>query len=269
MEEQEVVEHPPRIRWVWRLARVFTVVALLTVLTVVGASLAVSKSRPATGLEGPTTEAMVRELKQAVDLKAWEATKVVRFTFSGRNQHLWDRHRGLSRVEWGDVVVLQRLDKRVGRAWRGGREIHGKARERLVKKAWESHINDTFWLQPFSNLDDRGVRRSIVEFDGMRGLLVEYGAGGVTPGDAYWWEFDPEASPLSRPVAWRMWVKIIPLGGVRATWDGWVRLPTGAWIATSHDLGPARIKITDLTGGASLESLGYEDDPFEPLIHWN
>ncbi|MEM6926353.1 MAG: hypothetical protein AAF602_05465 [Myxococcota bacterium] len=233
------------------------------VVLVVGASVAVSKSRPSTGLEGPSSRALVEQIRDAVAQDAWNETGAVRFTFAGRNTHLWDRQRGLSRVEWGDVVVLQRLDERVGRVWRNDREVTGKRRDRLIEKAWSSHINDTFWLQPFANLDDAGVTKSIVELSGTRGLLVEYASGGVTPGDAYWWELDPETG---RPRAWRMWVQIIPIGGVRASWDGWVQLPTGAWISTSHDIGPARIQITELTGATSLDALGYDEDPFAPLL---
>jgi len=256
----------PLGRTVWRWARVFIGIGLVVIVGLTATSVALSKSRPSTGLEGPATDELVQELRDAVRLDAWSETGAVRFTFAGRNRHLWDRERGLSRVEWGDVVVLQRLDRRVGRVWRKDEELHGKKRDRLVQKAWEAHINDTFWLQPFASLDDEGVRRSIVELKGQRGLLVEYGQGGVTPGDAYWWQLDPETG---RPVAWRMWVSVIPIGGLRTTWDGWVQLPTGAWIATSHDLGPVRLRITDLTGGASLASLGYDEDPFEPLLDWN
>ncbi len=249
-----------------RIGQVILVGLALLVLLGVGASVALSKGRPGRGLEGPASRALVEDVRQAVGLDAWAETRAVRFTFAGRNEHLWDRDRGLSRVSWGNVVVYQRLDRRVGRAFRNDREVHGKARERLVKKAWELHINDTFWLQPFANLDDDGVTKSIVDLSGTRGLFVEYAKGGVTPGDAYWWELGPENQ---RPVAWRMWVRVIPIGGIRVTWDGWVQLPTGAWISTSHDMGPVRLQITDLTGGTSLEAIGYDEDPFDPLVNWN
>ncbi|MEN0062088.1 MAG: hypothetical protein AAGA48_08025 [Myxococcota bacterium] len=239
---------------------------VLVMLALGAVSVALSKSRPATGFEGPPAQEMADRIREAVHLDDWQKTKAIRFTFGGRNQHVWDRERGLSRVEWGKNVVLQRTDRRVGRAWKGGEEVYGKMREKLVEKAWSSFINDTFWLQPFDNLNDSGVTRSVVEIKRVQGLFIEYGSGGVTPGDAYWWELDPETN---RPSAWRMWVQIIPIGGLKATWDGWVQLPTGAWISTSHQIGPTRLELTEVSGGTSLASIGFDEDPFDPLVNWN
>lgn len=251
-------------RW-GRLGRALLGGVLLVVLSGVGASVALSKSRPSTGLRGEPAETFADRIRGAVAMDAWADTGAVRFTFAGRNTHLWDRRRKLSRVQWGNVTVLQRLDQRVGRAFRGDREVHGKERARLVQKAWEAHINDTFWLQPFANIANDDVKTSIVELGGVRGLLVEYGSGGVTPGDAYWWEVD---AATGRPVAWRMWVQVIPIGGVRASWEGWTELPTGAWVATDHALGPIRLKLTDVAGARTLEELEGADDPFDPLVNW-
>ena len=68
---------------------------------------------------------------------------------------------------------------------------------------------------------------------------MRYASGGVTPGDAYLWELDEEGLPHS----YRMWVSIIPIGGVEATWEDWITLPSGALIATRHEIGPKTLLL--------------------------
>jgi len=84
----------------------------------------------------------------------------------------------------------------------------------------------------------------------------------VTPGDAYLWI--PGEDDL--PKAWRMWVNIIPVGGIETTWQGWTELGTGAKIATEHEgWGTVMTFITDVAGGETLESIGVDPDLFSPL----
>jgi hypothetical protein len=97
--------------------------------------------------------------------------------------------------------------------------------------------------------------------EGSEALLVKYGSGGVTPGDAYLWHFDDKG----RPVSWDMWVSIIPIGGASASWDKWEELATGAVVSTSHDLGPLTTEITDLGAAATLSELVDGPDPFAEL----
>ena len=49
----------------------------------------------------------------------------------------------------------------------------------------------------------------------------------VTPGDAYLWEVGADGLP----VAWRMWVQVLPIEGLRVTREDWVTLATGARVA--------------------------------------
>ena len=111
---------------------------------------------------------------------------------------------------------------------------------------------------------DEGASRAVVELDnGEKGLLVTYGAGGVTPGDSYLWLFDEKGLPK----AWQMWVNIIPVGGVKATWEDWTQLYLGNKIALSHKIGPLNVKISGLKAGASYQTLGFSTDPFYRLFH--
>ena len=93
--------------------------------------------------------------------------------------------------------------------------------------------------------------------------MVSYASGGLTPGDAYVWIVGPDG----RPRSWKMWVSIIPIGGVEVSWDGWRELATGAWISTAHH-GPLglTLELGDVRGAETLEALVDGPDPFSPLF---
>ncbi len=239
------------------------VVGLLIVGGVAVFGAASHHPRPETGQVGAAAEQMAERMRDAVRMDAWAETGAVRWTFGGRHQHLWDRERGLSRVAWGDVVVLQETGRSGhGRAWRDGVEVTGEDRQGLLETAYGAFINDAFWLNPWENLYDDGVTLSAVDFDGQPGLLVEYATGGTTPGDAYLWLLGEGGLPE----AWRMWVSVLPVGGVRSTWEGWQALSTGALVSTTHATGPSSLQlITEARGARRLAELEPGADPFAPL----
>ncbi len=215
------------------------------------------------GTTGPDADALARQMVDAVNHEAWAQTGAVRWTFSGKHEHLWDRERHLSRVRWKDREVLVDLTQRVGRAWEDGVEVTGDDAQELVDAAWGYWVNDAFWLNPVVKAFDDGVTRYRVTTEGEgTALLVSYASGGATPGDSYLWILDE----AHRPIAWRMWVSILPIDGVHTTWEGWVQLDTGAWVATAHSLGPLTLEITDVAGASMLAELEPGPDPFAALM---
>ena len=80
--------------------------------------------------------------------------------------------------------------------------------------------------------------------DGLSGLLVTYASGGSTPGDSYLWILQPNGFPKS----YKMWVKIIPIGGVEATWDDWAIMESGVYLPKTHKLGPLELSMGDVRG---------------------
>ena len=235
---------------------------VLLVLAIVLAATALADPRPE-GTPGPEAEALARAMMEAIDHEAWQTTGAVKWSFRGSRHHLWDRQRQLARVQWDEVEILLNLASGGGRAWKGGREVEGEKAEKLVRKAYEAWVNDSFWLNPISKVfDDGTVRGLVAQDDGTRALLVEYTSGGVTPGDAYLWLFGDD----DLPVGWRMWTSNIPIGGARATWERWIELDTGARIATLHDLAIGKLEMTGVAGATSLADLEPGDDPFASLL---
>jgi len=249
-----------RIRKVllWTGVALLALAAALTVALVI-----VHEPRPI-GREGSEADDLARQMEDAVDLEAWSRTKAIRWTFAGRNRHLWDRQRNLARVSWDDTVVLLRLGDRSGLVFRRGQEVDGREAREACERAYAAWINDSFWLNPISMFRGEGVSRAAVPLDGgQRGLLVSYSTGGLTPGDAYLWLLGEEGLPS----AWRMWVSIIPIGGLEASWTGWQTLSTGARVSTRH-VGPMglALELTDVSGAETLQALSGEEDPFALLV---
>jgi hypothetical protein len=210
---------------------------------------------------GADAEALAHEMVRAVDGDAWARTGAVRWRIGGR-AHLWDRQRGLARVEWRGYRALIDVNTKKGRVWRDGAEITDPAaKQPLLDKAYAWWINDSFWLNPVVKAFDDGTSRTRGTVAGKRALEVAYASGGLTPGDRYLWILGDDG----RPVAWRLWVHIVPVPGVEFSWGGWTRLSTGAWVATRHEaLGRDVVAIHDLAAAATLREL-EPNDPFSPI----
>lgn len=243
-----------------RAPRAIAAILTILVLLVVVALIAYRHPLPAT--RGGDADALARRMLAAVDADAWARTGAVRWTFFNGDRHLWDRTRNLDRFEHGDTVTWIDLATRRGVARKGGATLSGEALDRALSSAWARWCNDSFWLNPVPKAFDDGVTRAVaVSDEGGDALLLSYRSGGVTPGDRYLWLLDASG----RPRAWRMWVSVLPVPGLEASWAGWQRLSTGAWVSTEHRLAVLTLRLRDVAGATTLSELAPGADPFEAL----
>ena len=248
--------------WTKRLAVAGLGLTLAGVLLCGGGFLALNEPAPV-GVSDAAADELANKMIDSVDRDAWARTGAVRWTYGERYTHLWDRDRHLVQVQKGSWEAMVDLNTLKGVAWQDGAALEGEARQAAVDEAYAAWANDSFWLNAMNKAFDPGTTRSRVsQPDGGEALLVQYSSGGVTPGDAYLWHLDESG----RPESWQMWVSIIPIGGTGATWEGWEKLPTGAWVSTLHKLGPMDIRVTDLDGAETLAELVPGPDPFAPLL---
>jgi hypothetical protein len=112
---------------------------------------------------------------------------------------------------------------------------------------------------PFKVFDPGTERKLVDTEEGAHALLVTYESGGVTPGDSYMWLLDENYMPF----AWKMWVKIIPIGGVKAEWLGWNETETGVILPSGHNISGYETRIVGLKTGNSIADMDMED-PFNP-----
>ena len=115
----------------------------------------------------------------------------------------------------------------------GGQNILGEEKELLINKALAYFNNDSFWLVAPYKLFDNGIeRRLIKQKNGPDALLVTYISGGNTPGDSYLWQLDEQGIPIS----FKLWVQIIPVHGISASWEQWITTESGVRLAGFHKL---------------------------------
>ncbi|MFK7774507.1 MAG: hypothetical protein AB8F94_20355 [Saprospiraceae bacterium] len=233
--------------------------SLLLILTVLG--IIAHESRPTTS-PSPEADTLAQKMMTAVNKTAWDTTNIISWDFVGQHQFLWDKGRNYVKVMWSDNEVLLHTKSVTGKSFTKGVEVTGDKANKLVSKAWEYFCNDSFWLNAVVKAFDSGTSRSLVQTkDGRDAMMVSYETGGVTPGDAYAWILDENGIPKS----WKMWVGVIPVGGLEFTWEDWITLDTGAKISTLHKSKIFDIKLKDVKGAASLAAYGLTEDPFAAI----
>jgi hypothetical protein len=235
----------------------FSIVIL--VLIVVGAiSFFIADESLPEGNAGPDAEALAEKMLNAIGHQAWEKIPFVAWSFRDAHHYVWDKENHVSQVKWDDYEAVIDLNSITGRVTKSGETLTGAELDEAVQKAWAYFCNDSFWLNAPAKVKDQGTTRKIVaDEDGSQQLLVQYESGGVTPGDAYLWKLDENHLPTS----YKMWVSIIPVGGVEASWEDWVE-KEGAMISTRHEMGPLEIPIGNLKVGDSPEDFGLAKDYF-------
>lgn len=237
-------------------------IALVAIVLIIFVSGLMANETKPTGTPSPEADALAQKMLTAVDAAAWDTTHYIQWTFKGMHDFLWDKQRNFVQVSWEDVKVLLNTKMVSGKAFRNGEELGGDEANALVQEAWGFFCNDSFWLNAVVKAFDPGTERSLVTLeDGREGLMVTYSSGGVTPGDSYVWILDENGLPTS----YKMWVSIIPIGGMEFTWESWETLPTGAKVATLHKSKILELDISNLVAGDNWAAFGFEQDPFMML----
>ncbi len=219
----------------------------------------VNETRPS-GVAGPKAEKLADKMLAAVNYAGWDTLTAVKWTFRGQHHYIWDKKRNFVEVRWDENRVLLDPSSLKGLAYTAG-ELLGKSRDtELVNTAWEYFANDSFWLAAPFKARDPGTRRSVVTGEYGEALFVEYTSGGVTPGDGYLWILDDDGLPIR----WKMWVKIIPIGGMEFTWESWSEYTNQVKLSSKRQ-GILPLEITGIETSNQLEDLYPGEDPFKAL----
>lgn len=212
------------------------------------------------GIKGPKADSLATEVLRATGYENWEKTGAVKFDFRGSHDFIWDVKRNYAQVSWKNKRVLLNLSDQQGVVYKDGEKQEDA--QKALDMAWALWCNDSFWFMAHHKLFDPGTERQYVVLeDSSEALLVTYMEGGVTPGDSYLWLLDENR----RPTGWKMWVKILPVGGMYFSWEKWKELETGVWVATEHNTDIAGVPIGNPEAAADLLDLTDGVDIFAEL----
>jgi len=158
---------------------------------------------------------LAEKMLRAINHDAYKQTNYIEWSFVGRQHYKWNKQQQLVEVKWGETVVnlnIQHTDSSTVTV--NNSEVTGAARLESIEQGVAHFNNDSFWLIAPNKAFDPGTERRIVLLEnGKKALLVSYSSGGNTPGDSYLWLLDE----TGLPTAFRMWVSVIPIGGLEAT----------------------------------------------------
>ncbi len=198
------------------------------------------------GIKGEQADVMASKMLDALDYKEYKNTNYIEWTFKKRHHYKWKKNENICTVYWEDFKVKLNLkDIEDSQVYIHNFEVKGEKAEKLIDKAIKYFNNDSFWLVAPYKVFDHGSERSIVNLDdNTKALLVTYNTGGSSPGDSYLWHLDANGKPTS----FQMWVDILPIGGLEATWNHWTTTESGAQLPTFHKLVVIGLEITDIKG---------------------
>ena len=222
-----------------KFLRVIGIVFLVLIVAIFAFYMVKNEKLPE-GEPGPRADMLAAEMLDAMNQAAWDSTERVKWTFRGEHHYEWNRKEKLVTLRWDDLTAIFNHETREGVVTREGNPIAEADQANYLKTAWDFFNNDSFWLAAPYKVFDPGTQRSIVTCaDGREGLMVTYTSGGTTPGDSYVWILGED----KKPVACKMWVDIIPIGGIEFSWDNYLTLPTGALVAQDHIMGISGINV--------------------------
>lgn len=187
-----------------------------------------------TGETGLQANLLAEKMLKALNYEAYENTNYIEFSFKNRHHYKWDKANNQCEVIWKDFRVNLNLNTpQQSDVFVAKNLYEGKDKDKLIDKALDYFNNDTFWLvAPYKVFDKGTERRLVTTGNGKKALLITYTSGGSTPGDSYLWHLSEQGMPES----FQMWVSIIPIGGLQASWNNWTTCETGAQLPIFHKM---------------------------------
>lgn len=229
-----------------KILKVLGIIIVILIISFV-AVYAIYNEKLPEGRPGADADALAQKMLSTLNYDKFKQTKFLEWSFQG-GAHLykWDKEKQNVAVSWDTYLVnLDLIAPESSLAFENGERLMDIESEAIIEKAIGYFNNDSFWLVAPYKVFDAGVTRSIVPLaDGTDGLLVTYTKGGSTPGDSYLWMLQPNGFPKS----FKMWVSIIPVGGIEVTWDDWAVMESGAFLPKSHEMGPVKLMMGDIRG---------------------
>lgn len=215
----------------------FLGVVFLLIITAITVYYFVNNESLPQGRKGKEADELAQKMLIAINHENFKNTEILEWTFRENHSYKWYKQENIVEVSWDKNKVILNIKKpEKSIVFIDNQKVEN---QNLVQKATDFFNNDSFWVVAPHKIFDNGTERSIVNYEGNEALLVTYTSGGSTPGDSYLWILNENYFPTS----FKMWVKIIPIGGVSATWNDWKNTDAGIKIPTKHQLSILGLEI--------------------------
>jgi hypothetical protein len=190
------------------------------------------------GKQGKEADALATKMLNALNYQAYKNTETISWNFRNEHFYTWNKQENIVAVSWdNNKVILHTQNPKKTEVFIDDKKVENSD---ILKKATAFYNNDSFWLVAPYKIFDTGTERRLVNYKGKDALLITYTSGGSTPGDSYLWILDKNNVPTS----FKMWTKIIPIGGLSATWSDWKNTESGIKLPTKHILSLFGLEIS-------------------------
>ena len=205
-------------------------ILLLVLIVVAGIYYYANNESLPKGKQGKEADALGIKICNALNYDAFKSTEILEWSFSGKHFYKWYKQENIVEISWQNKkVILYTNAPEKSEVYIDGKKVEHAG---ILKNATDFFNNDSFWLVAPYKIFDTGTERRMVHYNGKNALLITYTTGGSTPGDSYLWILDNNYFPTS----FKMWTKIIPIGGVSATWSPFKEAASGIKLPTKHKL---------------------------------
>lgn len=258
------------------MKKFFKIIGILSLVLILASFvlyLAINKELPK-GLQRKAADELATKMLNTLEENAFKNTEIIEWTFRGNHHYKWLKQEGIVYVNWGsNTVILNTQKPENSKVFIDDIAVEN---EELIAKATDYFNNDSFWIVAPYKVFDEGTERSIVNENGKELLLVTYTSGGSTPGDSYLWEIDENGFPIH----FKMWVDILPIGGIGATWSNLSKTESGMYLPQTHTLSLFDLKIpienikaynpkADATAQKILKGIKHENYITTNFLEWS
>ncbi|MFN2261881.1 MAG: hypothetical protein ABR595_07450 [Psychroflexus sp.] len=227
------------------MKKFFKILGLIILLIIITLSIigwAMSEDLP-NGKTGPKADELAQKILNSVNHEAFKKTKIISWNFAGFHAYEWHKSEDFVILNFDENKVHLNLKDYSKSKVLTPENISEEKRNTLIEESIKNFNNDSFWLVAPHKIMDKNVERKLVKHNNNDALLVTYKSGGTTPGDSYLWILDKNY----RPKAFKMWVSIIPIGGLKAEWKNWKTTETEIILSTQKSIFGFPIEINNLS----------------------
>jgi len=226
------------------MKKLFKIVSLsLVCLTLIGGLFYLFFNEPLpSGKKGKEADALAKKMLASLNYKAYEDTRYLEWSFRRDHFYKWDKKNNTAIVTWSDNEIL--IDTKNPEKSKVIKPENVSNKDELISDAFSYFNNDSFWLVAPYKVFDQGTERRLVTYKGKESLLITYTSGGTTPGDSYLWILNENGFPQS----FKMWVKIIPIGGLEVAWSDWEKVTSGVLLPSKHEFPIGTINMGTVRG---------------------